>query len=392
MKRLWLAGLVSGLIFAAISLPLLFAPSTSGAAAGGWYFAVSGDSRDCGDLIMPKIASAIEANKERAPVEFYWHLGDFRRIFDIDCDMIKRKYPAYDCKNRPVSSPGSDDMNQYLNEAWDDFITHQVEPFGRLPVYLGIGNHELIAGRTRDDFRRKFQKWLTQGPIHAQRNADAAKHLYTNEGDTSYHLVHKGVDFIYLDNADSTSFTASQITWLSKVLALDAADDSIKTIIVGMHAALPYSTSRNHAMDSTCQGLCSGQQAYDMLYRTQNLTGPATKQKRVYVLASHSHYYSENIFDTPEHRGQVLPGWIIGTAGAEQYIRSETDRILYGYAQIEVKADGTIQVDFKEVTRVSPPVPTDPSSESLTAFCFEANKRAPSNDQYKDPCPCGAAK
>jgi hypothetical protein len=43
-----------------------------------WYFAVSGDSRDCGDLIMPKIAQAIADNKQNAPVEFYWHLGDLR--------------------------------------------------------------------------------------------------------------------------------------------------------------------------------------------------------------------------------------------------------------------------------------------------------------------------
>src|SRR5262252_141871 len=64
--------------------------------AAGWYFAVSGDSRDCGDLIMPKIARSIDDNRAQAPVQFYWHLGDLRRMYDIDCDFIKRKHPAYD--------------------------------------------------------------------------------------------------------------------------------------------------------------------------------------------------------------------------------------------------------------------------------------------------------
>src|SRR5215472_9944339 len=88
--------------------------------ASGWYFAVSGDSRDCGDLIMPKIAKSIEDNRAKAPVQFYWHLGDLRRMFDIDCDFIKRKHPDYDCKNRPGGEISSDEMSAYLSTAWDD--------------------------------------------------------------------------------------------------------------------------------------------------------------------------------------------------------------------------------------------------------------------------------
>jgi hypothetical protein len=46
-------------------------------------FAVSGDSRDCGDVVMPAIAEKVLA---RQPA-FYWHLGDFRKIHDFDEDM-----------------------------------------------------------------------------------------------------------------------------------------------------------------------------------------------------------------------------------------------------------------------------------------------------------------
>ena len=39
-----------------------------------WTFAVSGDSRNCGDFVMPAIAARVKAQKDA----FYWHLGDFR--------------------------------------------------------------------------------------------------------------------------------------------------------------------------------------------------------------------------------------------------------------------------------------------------------------------------
>ncbi|HEV8577869.1 MAG TPA: metallophosphoesterase [Thermoanaerobaculia bacterium] len=354
--------------------------------AGTWYFAFSGDSRDCGDLIMPKIARDIEGLRATAPVELYWHLGDFRRLYGPDCDIVKRTHPDWDCKKRPEGELGSDEMNRYLDGAWDDFIERQVAPFGSTPVFLGIGNHELAAGRTRDVFRRKFQQWLTSGPIHLQRIQDSSKRFYTTEGDTYYHFVRNGVDFIYLDNADEESFSADQLNWLAKVLANDAADPTVKTIVAGMHEALPYSKQRGHAMDATCQGLCSGEQAYDLLYRAQQIGG-----KHVYVFASHSHLFVEDAFGgQPEHTGQVLPGWVVGTAGAEQY-RQEADPIQYGYALATVHPDGTLDVAFREVKRDSPPLAAGPGADQLTAFCFEKNKRAPSDSSFKGICACGAA-
>jgi len=355
---------------------------------GTWYFAVSGDSRDCGDLIMPKIARSIELSRARTPVEFYWHLGDLRRMFDIDCDMLLRQHPTFDCKTRK-DSLGLHDMEHYLNTAWEDFVQYQIRPFNGTPFYLGIGNHELYANRTRDDFRRAFQEWLTQEPLHAQRMADSSRGISTNEGETYYHFVRKGLDFIYLDKADGSGFTPAEILWLSRILAVDAKDDGIKSIVVGMHAALPSSKTSDHAMDASCQGRCSGQQVYDLLFRAQNSLRPLEERKHVYVFASHSHLFLDNVYDTPEHQGQVLPGWVVGTGGAEQY----SEEIRYGYLLVEVNSEGVLNAQFKEVGADSPPLPTGPEANALTRFCFAENKRASlPDDALKAPCACGAAK
>ena len=81
-------------VVASVLAPVALAQAPPPAA---WAFAVSGDSRDCGDLVMPKIARSIESEVAGPPAEFYWHLGDFRRMYDIDCDILKRRHPSYDC-------------------------------------------------------------------------------------------------------------------------------------------------------------------------------------------------------------------------------------------------------------------------------------------------------
>ncbi len=356
------------------------------AEGGSWSFAVAGDSRDCGDLVMPKIAHDIAANQAKTPVAFFWHLGDFRLGFDIDCDMLERLHPGYDCVER--AQPLADgDMDAYLGDAWKDFLERQIAPFGGTRVFLGIGNHELAAGRTRDDFRRFFRKWLTQGPIHAQRRADARRGIASTEGDTSYHFVTRGADFIFLDNADAQAFTPGQITWLARVLAADAADPGVRTIVVGMHAALPNSTVREHAMDATCQGRCSGGQVYDMLFRAQNLSAPPSQRKHVVTFASHMHTFAADVYATPEHGGQVLPGWVIGTGGAEQY----ASEIHYGYLLAEVRADGSVGVEFREVTRDTPPAADGPGATAATDYCFALNHETPRWRQQAPPaCPCGS--
>ena len=80
-----------------------------------------------------------------------------------------------------------------------------------------------------------------------------------------------------------------------------------------MHKALPKSIAGTHSMTT---GGINGMGVYEKLLAARDKHG-----KLVYVLASHSHYYSPSLFDTSFWRthGGVLDGWIIGTAGAQRY-------------------------------------------------------------------------
>jgi hypothetical protein len=111
-----------------------------------------------------------------------------------------------------------------------------------------------------------------------------------------------------------------------------------------MHESLPNSTSSNHAMDDWALGKETGEQVYTWLL------GAQAAGKHVYILSSHSHYYSPNIYNTPYWKQQssnVVPGIIIGSAGAHRYkLPPEADKAsktnIYGYLQGAVHGDGTI--------------------------------------------------
>lgn len=171
---------------------------TKDKAGGAWKFAVSGDSRNCGDIVMPAIAQKVRSDG----AAFYWHLGDYRKISNFDEDY-RRLHPD-----------GS--IDDYLANAWPDFIQHQINPFGDLPVFLGIGNHELVVPKTRDQYLVQFADWLDQAVIRQQRLSD-------NPGDhlvrTYYHWIDCGVDFISMDNASPNMFDAAQMAWFKMVLA-----------------------------------------------------------------------------------------------------------------------------------------------------------------------------
>jgi hypothetical protein len=77
-------------------------------APAGWNFAVSGDSRNCGDVIMPAIAESAKKNN----AAFYWHLGDLRATAFIDEDYL----------HEPEHRQSSPDKNLYDKTEWDDFI------------------------------------------------------------------------------------------------------------------------------------------------------------------------------------------------------------------------------------------------------------------------------
>src|ERR1700751_4628912 len=265
-----------------------------------WHFAVSGDSRNCGDIVMPAIAKAAQ----RDNAEFYWHLGDFRAIYRFDQDYWQ---------THQTSDPRGMNIAAYLDGAWRDFIDNQLAPFAPIPVYLAIGNHEVIPPKTRQDLIAQFADWFDAPPIREQRLRDNPQDHSVR---TWYHWLKDGIDFITLDNASPDQFDPAQMSWLSKLLKRDGADASVRAIVVGMHEALPQSISASHSMDQSPQGEQSGRQAYQWL-----LDLKAKSHKPVYVLASHSHFYMDGIFNTDFWRtnGGVLPGWIIGTAGAERY-------------------------------------------------------------------------
>src|ERR1019366_4557910 len=176
--------------FTAIAL----APAATAAqgAASDWAFAVSGDSRNCGDFVMPVIASKVKAEKDA----FYWHLGDFRAMSAPDQDLLAML---------PAGTQLS--KTEYQQRAWDDFITHQLDPFGAFPVFLGRGNHETVAPMTREGYVAKFSKWLERPEIVAQRTADGAEGAPTGPW---YHWTQNGVDFITLDNSSHDEFTRSE--------------------------------------------------------------------------------------------------------------------------------------------------------------------------------------
>ena len=241
-----------------------------------WTFAVSGDSRNCGDFVMPAIASAVKAENDA----FYWHLGDFRWMSKQDQDLVAMQPTGKDLS-----------IDEYHRVAWDDFLTHQMTSFGTLPVFLGRGNHETVPPMTRDGYIEKFATFLDRPEIAAQRKADGA-----GAGPVGpwYHWTHEGVDFITLDNASKDEFTDEQLKWLRGVLDRDLAPNSgIRTIVAGMHEALPHSTGSEHAMDDWDLGNRTGELVYTWFYDTQ------AAGKHVYLFASHSHYYSPNIFNTP---------------------------------------------------------------------------------------------
>jgi hypothetical protein len=332
-----------------------------GRAARSWKFAVSGDSRDCGDIVMP----AITAGVHKSGAVFYWHLGDFRAIYKLDEDMS----PPVELglHNQPL------EVLAYLKEAWPDFIAHQLVPFGALPVYLLMGNHEAVAPMTREAWLLQFADWLDTPIIRAQRLLDDPKdhklHAY-------YHWRARNVDFISLDNATIDQFDPDQMSWLHAMLARDEASAQIRSIVVGMHEALPGSISRMHSMGDSPTGDKSGREAYEALWHAHD-----TGHKRVYVLASHSHFYMDNVFDTPDWKDKVLPGWIIGTAGAERYkLPPETTPAqhaqtnVYGYMIATVAPDGAVSFDFQRLSLDNiRTVNGSAYPESLIRWCYDKN-------------------
>ncbi len=345
-----------------------------------WSFAVSGDSRNCGDVVMPAIAS----NARSHDIEFYWHLGDFRAGTAPDEDMQNSGHKLTQA--------------EYRKAAWDDFLKHEMAPFASIPVHLVIGNHELyLHGNTAADkelshqaFITKFSKWI-----------GGSKTAY-------YHWNQRNVDFISLDNSFDAGFDDAQMAWLEQVLKDDEADAALKAVVVGMHRALPNSLACGHSMngdpyssaEDNRKSLESGRRAYEDLWELQNTT-----HKRVYLIASHSHFYVQDLFNTeywknkhslPLNDGKtenVLTGVLVGTAGARRYrlpdsLPPNTLALTYAYGYVLATVHESGAIDFKFEQLVDRDVPVDVRDEykGLLDFCFLSNR----DNTVQEPVPsCG---
>jgi len=323
----------------ALSLPFAITSSWTQGSDKSWRFAVSGDSRNCGDVVMPAIAKSVLENH----AAFYWHLGDFQAMYDVDKDM-KRLY------GDKLS------LAEYKQIAWGDFINNQVRPFGAVPVRLGIGNHELI-GKTDADYFSTFAYWLDTPELREQR----LKEFSDGNLRTYYNWHEHNVDFIYLDNSTDDGFGEMQTQWFERVLAADKNDAAIKAVVVAIHRALPNGLVCGHSMNRdksnpSVKGTQSGRRVYLDLVHWRHDTN-----KFVYILASHSHFFMQDLYDTeywrnPQHGGTVLPGCIVGTAGARRYLlpdlspemkaKTKAETNAWGYLLAKVSASGEIAFDF----------------------------------------------
>jgi hypothetical protein len=338
MSKLWMAVLIA-------------APLAAQTPAGPWKFAISGDSRNCGDVVMPAIAAGVRGDS----ANFYWHLGDFRAIYTFDEDLEK-----------PLN------IIDYETTAWPDFIAHQLVPFGNLPIFLTPGNHETIPPATRDAYLIQFADWLTAPAIRQQRLADNPQDHAIR---TYYHWVDHNIDFIALDNASQNQFDDAQMKWFHSVLARDEASSAIRTVVVGMHAALPGSFGDDHSMSNWPLGQSSGREVYETLLHAQD-----TAHKHVYVLASHSHFFMQDVYNTPQWKGKVIPGWIVGTAGAVRYrLPKVTPPIamtdVYGYLLATAHPDGAIDFQFKKLGLADLKKASPSRPEKLLQWCVEQNKQ-----------------
>jgi hypothetical protein len=347
-------------------LALAIKPAAAQQPSGGtWRFVASGDSRNCGDVVMPAIAETAKKNQ----AAFYWHLGDLRLTTGFDEDIQHQP----DHIKKPLS------VAEYENIEWPDFIDSQIAPFGSIPFFLGIGNHETVPPlKTREDFLLQFADWLDSPVLRAQRLRDDPRDRKLR---SYFHWIDRGVAFYYLDSATADQFDEAQVGWFERTLAKDLADPAVTTIVSGMHKALPESISAGHSMNESPTGTESGRHVYADLLRAQN-----EAHKRVYVLASHSHYYMDGIFNTAywEQNGGVLPGWIVGTAGAVRYPlppnTSDAHGALvntYGSLVGTVQPSGEINFQFEKIEENDvPETVVGRYGREFVHWCFAENSRA----------------
>ncbi len=355
------------LLLALVLLPPVWIAAAQNAGPESWTFLTSGDARNCGDVVMPGIAETARRNN----AAFYWHLGDLRRTSAADEDVI----------NQPEHLASPLALDEYHAMEWRDFIDNQIAPFGATPFFVGIGNHELVFPKTRFEFLGTFGPWLDTPLLRAQRLKDSPDDASVK---TYFHWIDRGVSFVFLDNASNDELNDAQLAWFERILARDAADPAVLTLVVGMHKALPDGYNFDHSMNESPKSTETRRRVYADLIKART-----DSRKRVYVLASHQHFYMENVYDSQylrEHGG-VLPGWVVGTAGAQRYALptpspSVAMTNVYGSLLATVSRDGQIKFAFQKLNEGDVPAAvTRRYGQQFVHWCFVNNTMVPTGNQ-----------
>jgi hypothetical protein len=147
-----------------------------------------------------------------------------------------------------------------------------------------------------------------------------------------------------------------------------------------MHKALPDGYNFDHSMNESPRSTETGRRVYADLLKARD-----QGRKRVYVLASHQHFYMENVYDSQylrEHGG-VLPGWVVGTAGAQRYqLPTPSPPValtnVYGSLLGKVSPNGEIAFQFQQVReRDVPDAVVIRYGQQFVRWCFEQNTLVP---------------
>ncbi len=349
-------------------------PGKSAQATAGFSFTVAGASADCGHLIMPAIAKA--AHDEKA--KFHWHLGDMRSVSKADVDfMFERYFQTPDSTNPTLAD--------YQELLMSSIKERQLEPFRvqGVPLMITLGGRDDRRPLSRLGFRVVLRDMYSQPLLSDQRRVDGQADNPKDIPSSYYHWRVKSVDFISLDNATDVAFDRKQLKWLDGVLLKDMVDSSVRTVVVGATAGLPHSAVPDQSMCLTKAGTSSGERVYKALAQL------IKAGKRVYVLSSHAHYYRAGIYDTeywrdPQNGGVVIPGYVVGTAGAGRMMlakdmESDTQARsgVYGYLKGTVNADGAINFSFHELdNKALQSIETQNFESGLAAYCLNDNKAA----------------
>ena len=352
----WYGSILAAIVAGSVLLPQA-AQRTP--APNAWRFVVSGDARDCGDIVMPAIA--VTALRNRAA--FYWHLGDLRNTYSPDTDI----------QHQPEHAGAPLALDAYHAMEWQDFIASQIAPFKSLPYFIGIGNHEVVEPKTRDEYVATFAAWLDAPALRVQRRKDTPADARVK---SYYHWIDRGIAFYFLDNATDDEFDDAQVEWFERALIHDTANRSITTVVAGMHKPLPDGYNTTTSMNESPRSTETGRRIYADLLKTEH-----DGRKRVYVLASHQHFYMEDAYDTPywKEHGGVLPGWVVGTAGAlRSRLPTPSPAVamtnVYGSLVATVLPGGEIRFVFEQIKEADTPRAVAARyGREFVHWCFENN-------------------